>query len=108
MSDKGWTSNEIGSIWLKQHFEPQTRDPNHQDKEHRFLIADGHNSHCSIEFIEFCRDHRIHLLILPPRTTHKLQPLGKGIFGRLGRVHSEELEYHNRWNELWMDTATFL
>jgi hypothetical protein len=27
MSDKGWTSNEIGLIWLKQHFEPRTRSP---------------------------------------------------------------------------------
>jgi hypothetical protein len=108
MSDKGRTSNEIRLIWLKEHFEPQTRDPDHPDKEHRLLIIDNHDSHCSIEFIEFCCDHRIHLLILPPYTTHKLQPLDKGIFGPLERAYSEKLEYHNRWNGLWMDTATFL
>jgi hypothetical protein len=84
MSDKGWTSNEIGLIWLKQHFEPRTRSPKAED---RLLIVDGHNSHCSIEFIEFCDAHRIHLLILPPHTTHKLQPLDKAIFGPLGKAY---------------------
>ena len=44
------------------------------------------------------------LLVPPTSYSH----LDKGIFGPLGREHSEELEYHNRWNELWMDTATFL
>jgi hypothetical protein len=108
MSDKGWTSNEIGLIWLKQHFEPRTRDPDYPDDEDRLLIVDGHDSHCSIEFIEFCDAHRIHLLILPPHTTHKLQPLDKGIFGPLGKAYSQQLEHHNRWNGLWMDTAMFI
>jgi hypothetical protein len=27
ISDKGWISKDIGLLWLKQHFEPQTRDP---------------------------------------------------------------------------------
>jgi hypothetical protein len=49
ISDKGWTSNEIGLIWLKQHFERRTRSPKGED---RLLIVDGHDSHCSIEFIE--------------------------------------------------------
>jgi DDE superfamily endonuclease len=69
MSEKGWTSNEIGLIWLKQHFEPRTRPPNVED---RVLIVDGHDSHCSIDFIEFWDAYRIHLLILSPHITHKL------------------------------------
>jgi hypothetical protein len=97
MSEKGWTSNEIGLIWLKQHFEPKTRPSNRED---RILIVDGHDSHCSIDFIEFCDAHRIHLLILPSHATHKLQPLDKGIFGLLGKAYNQELKYHNRWNRL--------
>jgi hypothetical protein len=84
ISDKSWTSNEITLIWLKQHFEPKTRSPHAED---RLLIIDGHDSHYSIEFIEFCDAHRIHLFILPPHTTHMLQPLDKGIFGPLGKAY---------------------
>jgi hypothetical protein len=106
-SDKGWTSNEIAMVWLRHHFEPQTRDPEDANAP-RLLIVDGHESHCSIEFIEFCCDKNIFLLILPPHTTHLLQPLDKGIFGPLSQTYTQILDHHNRWDGRWIDKATFI
>jgi hypothetical protein len=106
-SEKGWTSKEIAMLWLQHHFEPRTRDPE-DSQAPRLLIVDGHESHCSIEFIEYCCDHSIFLLILPPHTTHILQPLDKGIFGPLSQAYTQILDRHNRWDGRWIDKASFI
>lgn len=48
------------------------------------MILDGHSSHVSLEFIQYCEDHRVIPLCLPPHATHLLQPLDVSIFGPLG------------------------
>jgi DDE superfamily endonuclease len=106
-SPKGWTSIEAALTWLKHHFEPQTRDLTDSTAS-RLLIVDGHDSHCSIGFIEFCYEHNICLLILPPHTTHILQPLDVGIFRPLSRAYTEILDRYNRWNGRWIDKASFI
>lgn len=47
------------------------------------LILDNHCSHVSLQAIEVCRNSGIHLLTLPPHTSHKLQPLDRCVFGPL-------------------------
>ncbi|KAL1972161.1 hypothetical protein VTN31DRAFT_7380 [Thermomyces dupontii] len=63
VSPNGWTSTEIALEWL-QHFDkhtaPRTRG------SHRLLILDGHASHLSLEFVQYCVDHHIVALCLPP------------------------------------------
>ncbi|EUC60286.1 DDE superfamily endonuclease [Rhizoctonia solani AG-3 Rhs1AP] len=47
------------------------------------LIMDGHGLHCTDKMIEYgyaCVP-RVHIFLLPPHTTHKLQPLDCGVFG---------------------------
>jgi hypothetical protein len=44
------------------------------------LLMDNHESHISIETIEFCRDNGITILTFPPHCSHKLQPLDVGVF----------------------------
>jgi hypothetical protein len=39
------------------------------------LILDGHNNHKSLEAIMEAKQAGIHLLSIPPHTSHKLQPL---------------------------------
>ncbi|XP_065172619.1 uncharacterized protein [Atheta coriaria] len=46
-------------------------------------ILDNHSSHLSLAAINFCRDNGIHLLTLPPHSSHKMQPLDRGFFGPL-------------------------
>lgn len=78
---KGWTSNLHGLEWLKRVFEPATRAK--ANGPLRLLVCDGHDSHISGSFIAHCLQNRIILLILPPHTSHLLQPLDVAIFGPL-------------------------
>ncbi|KAH4206555.1 hypothetical protein HBI95_117190 [Parastagonospora nodorum] len=41
----------------------------------RLLILNGHGSHLTPEFLEYCNRHRILLIVFPPHSTHTLQPL---------------------------------
>ena len=45
------------------------------------LLLDNHESHVSLEAIDFCRENGIIMLIFPSHCTHKLQPLDKTVFG---------------------------
>lgn len=51
-------------------------------KEKRILlIMDNHESHLSIEGLNFCKENGIVVLTLPPHTSNKLQPLDRTVFG---------------------------
>jgi hypothetical protein len=61
-SSSGWTSDSHAYEWLVSIFG-------------RLLIMDGHGSHITANVIAHCMEHAIDLLILPPHTSHILQPL---------------------------------
>ena len=88
-NSKGWTSNYHGLEWLQRCFEPHTRDK--ANGEYRLLICDGHDSHITGKFIGHCIDNDIHLMILPPHSSHLTQPLDVGVFGPLKRVMSSKI-----------------
>ncbi|XP_055703406.1 uncharacterized protein LOC129801939 [Phlebotomus papatasi] len=44
------------------------------------LILDNHSSHLSLEALRFCRNNGIHMITLPPHTSHKTQPLDLAVF----------------------------
>jgi hypothetical protein len=48
-------------------------------------------SHLTMDFIEYCDQHKILLAVLPPHATHTLQPLDVGMFGPLSTAYSTEL-----------------
>ena len=50
------------------------------------LLLDNHSSHVNIQVIDFCQRNNIHLLTLPPHTTHALQPLDVAFFGPFKRT----------------------
>jgi hypothetical protein len=91
---KGWTSNLHGLEWLKRVFEPATRAK--ANGQQRLLICDGHDSHISGSFIAHCLQNRITLLILPPHTSHLLQPLDVAIFGPLKKRLTAALSHLNQ------------
>ena len=53
------------------------------NREHTLLIADGHSSHVNLRFLDYADRERIIVLILPPHTSHRLQPLDLGLFAPL-------------------------
>jgi len=70
--------------WVKSTFEPETAKI--AEGRRRLLIFDGHISHCSLKLILFAESKGITILLLPPHTTHRLQPLDVGVFGPLSQA----------------------
>ena len=90
VSKKGWTNEDLGLSWLTQLFEPKTRSKAGNNK--RLLIVDGHSSHMNMKFIEYCDTHNILLGILPPHSTHRLQPLDVAVFSPLAAAYSNQID----------------
>jgi len=89
-NSKGWTSNEHGIKWLRECFEPLTREK--AAGKYRLLICDGHDSHITGAFIAHCMDHNIVLFVLPPHSSHLTQPLDVGVFRPLKKYMAKELQ----------------
>ncbi|KAI1665406.1 Pogo transposable element [Pyrenophora tritici-repentis] len=88
-SPSGWSNNDIGLAWLKEVFERETR--RHASTGYRLLLLDGHGSHVTMDFINYCNDHKILLAVYPPHATHTLQPLDVVMFKPLANAYSTEL-----------------
>jgi hypothetical protein len=89
VSENGWTTNEIGLEWLR-HFEEHTSS--RTKGRYRLLVLDGHDSHHTAEFEEFCRDHSIVTLCMPAHSSHILQPLDVGCFSPLKTAYGRQVE----------------
>jgi hypothetical protein len=87
-SKNGWTSNNLGIAWLKNVFDPLTREK--AAGRQRLLVVDGHGSHIQGDFIAYCMENKIDLLIMPPHCSHILQPLDVGVFAAFKRAHTVE------------------
>jgi hypothetical protein len=89
VSDNGWTDNKLGLKWLK-HFDEHTKE--RTVGSHRLLVLDGHESHNSVEFHQYCEEHKIITLRMPPHSSHLLQPLDVGCFAPLKKAYSRQAE----------------
>ena len=52
------------------------------------LLLDNHDSHSSIQTIDFYKENGVVLLSFPPHCSHKLQPLNRSVFGPLKKFYS--------------------
>ena len=81
VSESGWMDSINFLSWFHNQFMSAVRPLTESGPV--VLIFDGHYSHVSLELIKLARDNNIHLLCLPPNTTHILQPLDVGLFAVL-------------------------
>ena len=51
---------------------------------------DGHPSHFSPVFVNKAAEEQVIVFCLPPHSTHKTQPLDKGVFGPLKKAWRDE------------------
>lgn len=75
-SDSGLINSDLFLLWLKhfkKHVKPTREKP-------VLLVLDNHTSHITLPAVQFCREQGIHLLSLPPHSSHRLQPLDVGFF----------------------------
>lgn len=79
VSDSGFINSDLLIEYLhhfKDHVQPTKDNP-------ILLVLDNRSSHISLAAVDFCRDNGIHMITLPPHSSHKMQPLDRGFFGPL-------------------------
>lgn len=93
-SDNGWSNEDLFLQWL-EHFnkfsKPIKDDP-------VLLVLDNHGSHISLGSYHFCRKNHIHIVSIPPHTSHKIQPLDVSFYGPLKKAFNNECDKFMRAN----------
>jgi hypothetical protein len=99
VSENGWTTNKLGLAWLK-HFDAHTKKRTLGGV--RLLVIDGHESHDSLDFQQYCKENKIITLCMPPHSSHLLQPLDVGCFSPLKKAYGRQAEnlMRNRINHI--------
>lgn len=90
----GWVQTNLFTMWFRhflQHVKPSVTSP-------VLLILDGHASHMrNIDLIDLAKENHVHLLSIPPHSSHKIQPLDKTFMGPFKKYLAEEIR-------CWMKT----
>ena len=71
ISDSGWITAELFNTWIAE-FAKLTGATKERPV---VVILDNHSSHISLSGWDLCRENGIHMVSLPPHTSHRLQPL---------------------------------
>lgn len=90
-SRTGWTNEDLGYEWLTTVFDRVTRGKCHYTRNWRLLFVDGHNSHVNWRFMDWCDKNRVLVVVYPPHSTHRLQPLDVSLFSPLASYYTQEL-----------------
>jgi hypothetical protein len=72
------------------------------------LIIDGHESHCSVELQDYCKENKIIALCMPPHSSHLLQPLDVVPYSLLKRYYGDGISLLARSRIYYIDKETFL
>ena len=106
VSENGWTTDDLGFEWLKTVFDKYTAG--RSVGAYRLLILDGHGSHFSPAFDQYCTAHSIIVLCMPAHSSHILQPLDVGCFAILKRYYGEAVAEVMRSGINHIDKTDFL
>jgi hypothetical protein len=86
LSPNGWTNNNLALAWL-EHFNAHMKPIG----AYQLLVINSHESHCSVDFQDLCKEEKIITLCMPPHFLHLLQPPGISCFLPLKRRYSNEI-----------------
>lgn len=104
-SPKGWTDMDIAFEWLTKIFNTETEEKS--AGRTRVLVMDGHNSHFSLAFLQFCVEHNIVVICYPAHCTHALQGLDVVCFAKMKRIWHEELDTHYQLTQKHVTKLTY-
>lgn len=114
-TDNGWMQSDVFLNYFKTSFLKAVGTERPQ-----LLIYDGHSTHLSLNLLETARSEDIHIIKLPPHSSHLLQPLDISVFKSLKTYWDEALVKWQRKNigkklpksvfskivgELWLNTS---
>ena len=116
--------DNLGLQYIKEHFDLYTQpalavgdvkikiekgEENNEPVAPRCVIVDGHSSHVIWRVVQYALNHNIHMICLPSKSTHILQPLDVGCFGLLQTTYEKNLRAWLRQNPLLViSKAAFL
>lgn len=90
VSDSGWITEQSFVDWL-YHFKSFARP---SAINQILLVLENHECHISLAAYEFCKKNFIHVLTLPPHSSHRMQPLDLTFHGPLKTAYNKECEAH--------------
>lgn len=90
-NQSGWMNEEMFVLFMK-HF---VRHVKCSKDSPVLLLLDNHDSHLSIQALDYCKNNGVTMLSFPPHCSHKLQPLDRSVFGPLKK-------YINSAADAWM------
>jgi hypothetical protein len=90
MSDSGWSNSSVFRDYLKDHFIKFI--PRREPHQHLLLISDDHKSHISVDIIDWAKEQKIILFVLPAHTSHILQPLDVACFGPFQKIYNNKCQ----------------
>ncbi|MEW8544909.1 MAG: helix-turn-helix domain-containing protein [Candidatus Thiodiazotropha sp.] len=93
--EKAWMDDRLGVEWFLEVFLRNCGEARPQ-----LLILDSHHSHETLSLLQLASENKIHVLAIPPHTTHYLCPLDRCLFGPLQR------EYNYKCTEYMSSSAT--
>lgn len=82
-TDSGWMTTVAFTAWFRDVFLPAVPSADSRQGRYILLLLDGHASHLGEEFVSLARQHLVHVVLLPPHTSHLLQPLDVGVFAKV-------------------------
>lgn len=99
MQAHGWMTKDLFLEWLR-HFRESVPGGVSTSNPH-LLLLDGHCSHLDEEAIILARGMGLQIALLPPHSSHRLQPLDVGVFRafkiRFGQLRSELIATNPSW-----------
>ena len=90
VSESGYINGYLIKQWLRDCFDPSTRD--RAEGLRRLLFLDGHLSHTNVDFLEACWDRNIVCVVLPAHLSGVFQPLDVNFFNTLKHHYSSQID----------------
>lgn len=88
--NKGWINAWSFEYWMREIFVPTRAHINRP----LLLIIDGHAAHININIIRLMQENQIIYLVLPPHSTHALQPIDVVLFNNMETDWSNIISNH--------------
>ncbi|ESO89300.1 hypothetical protein LOTGIDRAFT_229168 [Lottia gigantea] len=93
MSETGWSNSDVFQSYLENHFIKYVTGLR---GKHILLLYDGHKTHITPDIIDWADEKKVILYVLPPHTSHGLQPMDVGCFGPFARIYIAECNKFQR------------
>ena len=95
-TESGWMKSETFFEYIANAFNPWIENNNIMKPV--IMFVDGHRTHLTMQVSKYCEDNGIILYLLPPNTTHILQPADVGAFKPLKDYWKQEVINFQRKN----------